>query len=131
MVLVFYSREKIQIISAESFPPALFRMRAVHGFSRGDPVRPRAHPSRVTKRRKLSRDHPQRFLQNVFRSIGVADDGANVLVKLILQPAQQTVERFSIARLCSRDEEQLVSALCQWALIDSRAISTRPTEREM
>ena len=131
MVKVFFSREKIQIISAESFPPALFRMCSMHGFSGCDPVRPRAHPSRVTERRKLARDHPQCFLQDVLRSIGIPHNCIDVVIQLSLNRAQQTIERFSIAGLCPRDEEQIVSAICQWALIDSRAISTRPTEREM
>jgi len=124
-------RQEIQIISAERFVPALLRARAVDGFAGSDPVRPRAHPSRVTERWELPGDYPQRFLKNVLRGIGIRDDRIDVLVKLRLKRAQQTVERLSVAGLCAPDEEKLVSAFRQRALIDSRAISTRPTEREM
>jgi hypothetical protein len=54
-----------------------------------------------------------------------------MLVELILKQGQHAIECLSVAGLCPRDEEQLVGTLCQWELIDSRAISTRPTEREM
>ncbi len=106
-------------------------MGAVHGFAGSDPVRPRAHPSRVTERWKLPGNYPQRLLKNVLRSIGIPHDRLDVLVQLSLQRGEQTVERFSVAGLCTPDEEQLVSAFGQGALIDSKAISTRPTEREM
>ena len=106
-------------------------MGAVHRFASGDSVPPRAQPSGIAQRRKFPGNYPQRFLKNVFRNIGVANDGPNMFVERTLQRAQKTVERSSVAGLCPPDEQQLVSALRQRALIDSRAISTRPTEREM
>jgi len=54
-----------------------------------------------------------------------------MLVELTLKQRQHVIERLSVAGLCPRDKEQLVSAFCQGEPIDSRAISTRPTEREM
>jgi hypothetical protein len=104
---------------------------AVNRFAGSDAVGPRAHPFRVAERWELPSNHPQRFLKNVFSHIGVADDGSDVLEEGILQQAEQAIERLSVAGLCPRDEEQLVRAFRQGALIDSSAIRTRPTEREM
>ena len=127
----FFDRQLIQIVPAKGFAPALLRMRAVDCLAGSDPVRPCAHPPWVTQGWKLPGNHPERLLQNVFRCIGVANDGADMLVERILKRRQHVIERLSVAGLCPRDEEQLASALGQGALIDSRALSTRPTEREM
>ena len=128
---MFFGRKKIQIVTAERFTPSFFRLRSVHGFTSRNTVGPDAHPPRIAQRRKLARNYPQRFLKNVLRGVGVTDDCQDVSVERTLQRAENAIQRFSVAGLRTCYEEQLIGALSQCALIDSRATSTRPTDREM
>ena len=47
LILVFFGRQKIQIVTAKRFAPSFLRLRSVHGFASRNAVSPGAHPSRI------------------------------------------------------------------------------------
>jgi hypothetical protein len=82
----------------------------MHRLACRDPVGPRSHPARITQRRKLSRNLPKRFLENVFREIRIVDNRANVLEERLLQRAKKLIERLPITRLRAGDDKYFLSA---------------------